>query len=93
MLLPVSRICANLKQMPPLVRPCFYANLSSMLPQLPRALNSDFASEVSHPGAPEEKSVDHHCQICPNCSNRLTGHHCKLVCTQCGYYLSCADYF
>ena len=37
--------------------------------------------------------VDHHCQICPTCSHSLTGHHCKLVCTHCGYYLSCADYY
>jgi hypothetical protein len=37
--------------------------------------------------------IDHHCQICPTCSHRLTGHHCKLVCTHCGYYMSCADYY
>lgn len=76
-----------------------------MLPQLPRALNPEFAPDSvsvlvtgssqggrEHP-APEAKAVDHHCQICPTCGERLTGHHCKLVCTQCGYYLSCADYY
>jgi NADH pyrophosphatase NudC (nudix superfamily) len=72
-----------------------------MLPERPRALNSDFpapsAAEISQSGVPsaaeEALPVDHHCQICPTCGHRLTGHHCKLVCTYCGYYLSCADYY
>ena len=81
-----------------------------MLPERPRALNSDFpadsAAEISQsgvPGAapsgaaaeaqPADAPVDHHCQVCPTCGHRLTGHHCKLVCIYCGYYLSCADYY
>jgi hypothetical protein len=69
-----------------------------MLPQRPSALDPDFTAKISHPGADgpaasEEAGVDHHCQICPNCSHQLTGHHCKLVCTECGYYMSCADYY
>ena len=47
---------------------------------------------VSRP-ARAAQPVEHHCQVCPTCSHQLTGHHCKLVCTQCGYYLSCADYY
>jgi ribosomal protein L32 len=64
-----------------------------MLPQRPSALDPDFAARISHSEAAAARPVDHHCQICPNCSHQLTGHHCKLVCTQCGYYLSCADYY
>jgi len=77
-----------------------------MLPHLPRALNPGFqldsAAEISQSGAvclagPDSPAaippIDHHCQVCPNCSDQLTGHHCKLICTNCGYYLSCADYY
>jgi hypothetical protein len=70
-----------------------------MLPERPRALDPDFLAD--RPGDfprddredPPAAAIDHHCQICPTCGYRLTGHHCKLVCTQCGYYLSCADYY
>jgi hypothetical protein len=76
-----------------------------MLPQRPRALNSNFASNFAPDPAPDfphrkpanpqpaEPPIDHHCQVCPTCGQRLTGHRCKLVCTHCGYYLSCADYY
>jgi NADH pyrophosphatase NudC (nudix superfamily) len=40
-----------------------------------------------------DAGVDHHCRICPTCGHQLTGHRCKLICTHCGYYLSCADYY
>jgi hypothetical protein len=70
-----------------------------MLPHLPSALDPDFdpdlAVDLSHgePTTSKTKPAEHHCQICPTCGHQLTGHHCKLVCTQCGYYLSCADYY
>ena len=66
-----------------------------MLPHRPTALDADFVAEFSQSGAAcaAQPPVEHHCQVCPTCSHTLTGHHCKLVCTQCGYYLSCADYY
>ena len=66
-----------------------------MLPQRPHAFDAGLEAEVSHPDAAAlaGPAVDHHCQICPNCAHRLTGHRCKLVCAECGYYMSCADYY
>jgi len=69
-----------------------------MLPQRPRVFDDEIVVRSAQGGLScrvevDEPPVDHHCQICPTCSHRLSGHKCKLVCTHCGYYLSCADYY
>jgi hypothetical protein len=38
-------------------------------------------------------AAEHICQWCPNCAAKLESSRCKLICRQCGYYMSCADYY
>jgi hypothetical protein len=43
---------------------------------------------ASHGGQAEDPS-----RYCPVCSRRLESRRCKLICSICGYYMSCADYY
>ncbi len=56
------------------------------------------APETGEPGAEmtparERAAPEDPCLFCPCCSSRLAEIKCKLLCEQCGYYMSCADYY
>jgi hypothetical protein len=38
-------------------------------------------------------TTEHHSVYCPTCSSRLAESRCKLICRNCGYFLSCADFY
>jgi len=40
-----------------------------------------------------EPAPEQACLFCPVCSARLAPRKCKLICTACGYYMSCSDYY
>jgi len=37
--------------------------------------------------------AEHHSVYCPTCNSRLQDSRCKLICRNCGYFLSCADFY
>ncbi|HVW85366.1 MAG TPA: hypothetical protein VHB50_11830 [Bryobacteraceae bacterium] len=51
------------------------------------------AEERSVSADPEPAVEDNAMLYCPVCSTRLESRKCKLFCSRCGYYLSCADYY
>jgi methionyl-tRNA synthetase len=53
----------------------------------------DLTPESSLSEQTKESSDQEPMLYCPVCSRRLTERKCKLLCEQCGYYMSCADYY
>src|SRR6267142_2099450 len=57
------------------------------------------AQAAAEPAAPQQGSLSQAARTedvsryCPVCSQRLESRRCKLVCSVCGYYMSCADYY
>ena len=48
---------------------------------------------VPEPTDKREPVAEEPMLYCPVCSKKLTARKCKLFCEQCGYYMSCADYY
>jgi len=49
--------------------------------------------ESSQAARNEAARLEDASRFCPVCSQRLESRRCKLVCSVCGYYMSCADYY
>ena len=50
------------------------------------------AASLQHGQSPAARTEDPS-RYCPVCSQRLQSRRCKLICSVCGYYMSCADYY
>jgi hypothetical protein len=58
----------------------------------PVQLKKDDDASASQSVSTANNSPDEPMLYCPACSQRLHALKCKLLCPQCGYYMSCADY-
>lgn len=51
------------------------------------------SQKESEPQPNREQNSEQPMLYCPVCNHRLVNRRCKLVCEQCGYFMSCADYY
>jgi hypothetical protein len=46
-----------------------------------------------HAVAVPTKEPEQDASYCPCCSKQLEPRQCKMICTSCGYYMSCSDFY
>lgn len=90
---------ASTYQLAPLSRsPGMCYNLPAVQPtakqaQVNEAFQPDRSTQSPDDLSPATAPYEHASCYCPVCSRRLESRRCKLICTVCGYYMSCADYY
>src|ERR1700674_3662774 len=50
-------------------------------------------TETKPVGRETEQKTEYASGYCPRCSARLEPRSCKLICSSCGYYMSCSDFY
>jgi len=50
-------------------------------------------TETPPVGRGAERSMEDASGYCPRCSTRLESRSCKLICSSCGFYMSCSDFY
>ena len=72
------------------------ARYRSILPAMlrPTPEPASLGQERSAPSAqPEATDPGELMRTCANCGAAMLERKCKLICTGCGYFLSCSDYY
>lgn len=55
-------------------------------------MKNDAPQTASPQAADSQMALEFANQFCPVCSTRLESRRCKMICTRCGYFMSCSEF-